>query len=132
MYSQSTESLKVTVIPKYQDDLSSPYENYYVWSYSIYIENNSEVTVKLSSRYWRIIDANGKVQEINGPGVIGQQPILRPGEAFEYTSHAQLKTSSGIMEGNYTMLLVDKENREIEIKIPTFSLDNPYEIMNLN
>ncbi|AIL64612.1 CO2+/MG2+ efflux protein ApaG [Rickettsiales bacterium Ac37b] len=131
MYNYTTRSLKITVSPQYQDELSSPLDNYYVWSYNIFIENYGIETVQLLSRYWRIIDSDGNIQEVSGDGVIGQQPLIHPNEYFEYTSHATLKTSSGIMLGCYNMIIPSTQE-SFEVIIPAFSLDNPYEKMSIN
>ncbi|MFN7038418.1 MAG: Co2+/Mg2+ efflux protein ApaG [Alphaproteobacteria bacterium] len=131
VYSEVTNSLKVTVIPTFLEDISFPKEHNYIWSYNIVLENLGKDTVQLLSRYWQIIDKFGQIQEVNGPGVVGQQPILKPGEAFEYTSHAQLRTSSGIMFGKYHMKSSENGN-EFNIRVPTFSLDIPQEKINLN
>jgi ApaG protein len=126
MYSQTTKSLKVTVVPYYQDDLSVPHQKHYVWEYNIFVENFGEEPVKLVSRKWRIINSEGKIEEVQGAGVVGQQPLIKPGEAFEYSSQAHLSTASGIMFGSYSM--VTEENGEaFEIDVPAFSLDSPYE-----
>ncbi|RYE14497.1 MAG: Co2+/Mg2+ efflux protein ApaG [Rickettsiales bacterium] len=122
MYSEISNSLKVTVIPSFMDELSSSADHTYIWSYNIVLENLSDITVQLISRYWQIIDEIGQVQEVRGEGVVGQQPLLNPGEAFEYTSHTQLTTESGIMLGKYIM--IKKSNgEEFTINIPAFSLD---------
>ena len=126
MYSQTTHLIKISVIPEYQHDMSVPDNRVFVWSYTIHIENFSNTTVQLLNRYWRIIDATGHIEEVNGVGVVGQQPIIRPHEAFEYTSQCYLTTSSGIMTGSYQM--VAQETRAIfDVDIPAFSLDTPYE-----
>jgi len=88
MYSETTRSIKVTVEPFYLEDQSSPVEDHYVWAYHVRIENRGRETVQLRSRYWRITDNRGQVQEVRGPGVVGEQPVLRPGESFEYTDPA--------------------------------------------
>lgn len=90
MYSETTRDIKVTVRPVYLEDQSSPAENHFVWAYHVRIENLGRRTVRLRSRHWRITDANGRLQEVRGPGVVGEQPELKPGEAFEYTSGTPL------------------------------------------
>ncbi len=130
MYSQTTEGIRVTVRPQYLDAQSAPDEDHYVWAYQVHIENGGETTVQLLNRYWHITDANGRVQEVAGPGVVGEQPTLPPGEAFEYTSGCPLSTPSGIMVGHYEM--TDQEGRVFEVAIPAFSLDSPHQAVKLN
>jgi ApaG protein len=130
MYSAVTHSIKVTVKPVYLEDQSSPTENHYVWAYHVRIENQGEETVHLRSRYWRITDALGRLQEVRGAGVVGEQPVLKPGEAFEYTSGTPLPTPSGIMTGTYEMER-DSGDR-FDIKIPAFSLDSPHQPVRIN
>ena len=126
MYSETTRSIQVTVEPNYLDDQSEPDEDRYVWSYSIRIENRGAETVQLRHRYWHITDAKGRTQEVHGAGVIGEQPVLKPGEAFEYTSGTPLPTPSGIMLGSYEM--ETKTGEMVDVKVPAFSLDSPHEI----
>lgn len=130
MYSDTTHGITVTVRPVYLDDQSAPGENRYVWAYFIRIENGSERTVQLRSRYWHITDANGRVQEVRGPGVVGEQPVLRPGESYEYNSGTPLSTPSGIMRGAYQMEAAGGER--FEIRVPAFSLDSPHQSVRLN
>ncbi len=123
MYSTTTHSIVITVEPYYLDDESEPGDHRYVWAYKVTIQNRGDDTVQLKSRYWRITDAQGRTQEVRGEGVVGEQPILAPGESFEYTSGTPLTTSSGIMVGRYYMETVD--GRGLEVDIPAFSLDSP-------
>ncbi len=123
MYSATTHSIAITVEPYYLDDESEPGNHRYVWAYKVTIENLGGETVQLKSRYWRITDASGRVQEVRGEGVVGEQPVLAPGERFEYTSGTPLTTPSGIMMGRYYMETVD--GRGLEVDIPVFSLDQP-------
>ncbi|CAA7613118.1 Protein ApaG [Candidatus Terasakiella magnetica] len=130
MYSQTTRDIIVTVKPFYLDDQSSPTDNHYVWAYRVRIENKSSVTVQLMNRHWVITDAIGRVQDVKGPGVVGEQPVLKPGDAYEYTSGTPLPTASGIMVGTYEM---EAEGGEIfTIQIPAFSLDSPHDRPRLN
>jgi ApaG protein len=101
MYTETTRSIKVTVRPIYLDDQSSPDENHFVWAYRVLIENLGGETVQLRSRHWRITDGIGRRQEVKGAGVIGEQPVLAPGQSFEYQSGTPLSTPSGIMDGTY-------------------------------
>tara|TARA_B100000989_G_C19334434_1_gene382241 strand:+ start:303 stop:695 length:393 start_codon:yes stop_codon:yes gene_type:complete len=124
MYSKTTNGVIVTVKPYFLDDQSSPQESHYVWAYQVNILNNSDITIKLDHRNWIIIDANGKIVNVQGEGVVGEFPILEPGESFEYTSGTPLKTNNGMMQGFY---LMSRENGEqLKIDIPAFSLDSPY------
>ncbi len=130
MYSKTTRSITVTVKPFFLDDQSSPEEAHYVWAYHVRIENGGAETVQLRHRYWQITDSLGRVQEVRGAGVVGEQPVLKPGEAFEYTSGTPLPTPSGIMMGAYQM---ESENGEqFEVDVPPFSLDSPHQPAQLN
>lgn len=130
MYSSTSHEITVTVKPIYLDDQSSPGENHYVWAYRVRIENHGERTVQLLRRHWKITDALGRVQEVQGSGVVGEQPVLHPGDAYEYTSGTPLPTPSGIMVGTYQMEIENGDR--IDVDIPAFSLDSPYETMRLN
>lgn len=130
MYTQTTRSITVTVRPTYLDDQSAPDEAHFVWKYQIRIENHGGETVQLRTRYWRITDSLGRVQEVRGPGVVGEQPILEPGDVYEYTSGTPLKTPSGIMVGSYQMETPD--GQKFEVEVPAFSLDSPYQPIKLN
>ncbi len=124
MYSKQTNSVLVTVTPTYQDSRSSPFENMFVWTYHIRIENKGSHTLQLLNRHWKVIDALGQMKEITGSGVVGVQPSLEPGEDFEYTSETSLTTSSGMMFGIYEM--ATKAGEIFNIDIPAFSLDCPH------
>ncbi|MDE1172069.1 MAG: Co2+/Mg2+ efflux protein ApaG [Parvibaculaceae bacterium] len=130
MYTALTNAIRVSVEPSYLDDQSEPDEGHFVWAYHITIENLGAETVQLRSRYWRITNASGQVQEVRGAGVVGEQPILEPGESFEYTSGTPLSTPSGIMVGSYRMETADGD--EFDIAIPAFSLDSPHEARRLH
>lgn len=124
MYSATTGPIRVIALPTYLTDQSDPEEGSFVWAYTVRIENRGKRTVQLLNRRWRITDAGGQVQEVQGAGVIGEQPVLAAGQAFQYTSGVVLATPSGIMAGTYE--LVDKENGErFDVTVPTFSLDSP-------
>lgn len=125
MYQQTTKSIQVTVKAMYLDDQSTPADNHFVWAYQIEILNLGEETVQLLNRHWRITDSMGRVQEVRGPGVVGEQPTLEPGESFEYTSGTPLNTPSGIMVGSYEMQRTTGERFYVEV--PAFSLDSPYQ-----
>jgi ApaG protein len=130
MYEKVTRNICVSVRPFYLEEQSSPEEERFVWAYRVNIENRSEDTVQLLERHWRITDKRGHLQEINGPGVIGEQPVLKPGESFEYTSGCPLDTPSGIMAGSYEMGTA--EGQRFEIEIPAFSLDSSYDTAAIN
>jgi ApaG protein len=125
MYERSTRGIRVAVKPAFLEDQSDPEEQRYIWSYTVVIENKSPETVQLMSRYWHITDAEGHVKEVRGPGVVGAQPVLAPGERFEYTSGCPLPTASGAMAGRYQMRVSSGEDFEAEI--PGFVLESPHE-----
>ena len=124
MYSETTRGISVTVKPFYLEDQSSPADSHYVWAYQVRIENRGQETVQLRRRHWKITDSHGQVQEVRGPGVVGEQPVLKPGETFRYTSGTTMTTPSGIMTGTYRM--VNEKGDVFEAEIPVFSLDSPY------
>lgn len=129
-YTAITRDIRVSVKPIYLDDQSAPADNHFVWAYQVKIENLGRETVQLRSRHWQIRDARGELYEVRGPGVIGEQPTLEPGDVYEYTSGTPLPTPSGIMSGEYQM---ENERGEMfEIVIPPFSLDSPYQPVRLN
>lgn len=130
MYESTTNRIKVTVKPYYLEEQSSPGDDHYVWAYHIRIENAGSDTVQLRNRHWKITDAGGRVQEVRGPGVVGEQPVLKPGEHFEYTSGTPLATPSGIMVGSYEMERSD--GAMFKVKIPAFSLDSPHQTIQLH
>lgn len=123
MYEATTRNLRVTVSPQFLEDESAPDQSRYIWAYTIEIANEGRETVQLLNRYWHITDAIGQVQEVRGAGVVGEQPVLAPGEAFTYTSGCPLSTPSGIMAGAYEMETANGER--FEVTIPAFSLDLP-------
>jgi ApaG protein len=123
MYSSTTQNVTVFVEPTYLSGESAPEQNVYVWAYKVRIENNSAETLQLKTRYWKITDSYGRVQEVHGPGVVGEQPVLKPGESFEYTSGTPLSTPNGIMMGSYAMQMTD--GTLMDIAIPAFSLHTP-------
>lgn len=129
-YSATTQDIRVTVQPVFLEEQSAPAEGRYVWAYHVTIENRGGETVQLLNRVWRITDAGGQVKEVQGPGVVGEQPVLSPGERFEYTSGTPLPTPSGIMVGSYEM---QRANGSLfDVAIPAFSLDSPYETKRIN
>lgn len=125
MYERSTRGIKVAVKPAFLDDQSDPDEGQFLWSYTVTIENKTEEPVQLLSRYLHITDGHGRAQEVRGPGVVGSQPVIAPGQAFQYTSGCPLPTSSGHMVGRYQMRTASGEAFEAEI--PAFLLESPHE-----
>ena len=129
-YTAITRGIAVSVEPAYLEARSSPDSSQYFWAYRVIIENQGRETVQLLSRHWMITNARGELTEVKGPGVVGEQPILKPGQRFEYTSGAPLNTPSGMMGGAYQM---ESEGGErFDIGIPTFSLDRPNQSLFLN
>ena len=124
IFEETTGGIIVRAMPAYQAARSVPYADNYFWTYAIEIENRSEDTVQLRARRWRITDANGLVREVAGPGVVGDTPILKPGDTYRYTSGCPLETPSGLMVGTYEMIDV-KSGARFEIAIPAFALDGP-------
>jgi ApaG protein len=123
MYRAVTRLIEVTVEPNFLPERSSPERSRYFWSYTIVITNTGDETVQLRTRRWIITDATGRQQEVRGEGVIGEQPVIAPGEHFEYTSGVPLSTASGFMTGSYEM--ESDTGERFEIEVPTFSLDSP-------
>lgn len=125
-YAATTEAITVTVQAFYLDEQSEPDDNHFVWAYHVRIENNGERTVQLITRHWQITDSMGNTQEVRGDGVVGEQPVLNPGQTFEYTSGTPLSTPSGFMVGSYQM--VTDSGERFDIEIPAFSLDSPHQV----
>jgi ApaG protein len=123
MYRARTKDIEVAVEPYYLEEQSDPDESRYVWGYRIVIENHSDLTIRLVHRYWHITDQNGLVDEVEGPGVVGEQPRLKPGDTYEYASGCPLDTPSGMMFGHYQM--ETDEGETFFVEIPAFSLDIP-------
>ena len=129
-YQRTTRGISVSVDPRFLDERSDPSEARFLWSYTIVITNNGSETVQLLSRHWKITDGQGVLEEIKGPGVVGEQPVLKPGDSFSYTSGCPLSTPSGIMVGTYMMKA--ESGLRFEIDVPAFSLDSPYAQKTLN
>jgi ApaG protein len=125
-YVETTRGVCVIVRSFYLADRSQPDEGKFVWAYKIKIENRGRETVQLLKRTWRITDARGRTQRVHGDGVVGHQPVLEPGEAFEYTSGTPLETPSGFMSGTYHMV-VTASVEPFDVAIPAFSLDSPHQ-----
>ena len=118
-----TYQITVTATPQYVPDQSDPDAERYVFAYTITLENTGTVTAQLISRHWLITDGNSNVQEVRGLGVVGEQPLLQPGEKYEYTSGCQLDTPVGVMRGTYQMMAED--GTAFEAEIPAFTLSIP-------
>jgi ApaG protein len=125
-YALTTRGVTVTVRSFFLADQSSPDENRFVWAYRVKIENQGSDTVRLLRRTWQITDARGRTQHVHGPGVVGEQPVLGPGQSFEYTSGTPLDTPSGFMVGAYHMV-VPVSGEKFDVAIPAFSLDSPHQ-----
>lgn len=123
MFKATTHGVSVTVMPVYIDERSNPAASQYFWAYRVAIENNAQQKLQLLTRYWHITDSNGHVEEVSGDGVIGEQPVIKPGENFSYTSGCPLATSSGIMVGYYMMQ--NEAGEMLKVDIPAFPLDLP-------
>ena len=125
-YTATTRGVSVTVRSFYLEDQSQPEESHYVWAYRVRIENQGREPVQLLRRTWEITDAHGRTQHVHGAGVVGEQPLLEPGESFEYTSWTPLDTPSGFMVGAYHMI-VPSSGEQFDVAIPAFSLDSPHQ-----
>jgi ApaG protein len=126
MYSEVTNSIKISVKPIFMDEQSEPEDFHFVWAYHVCIENQGDDTVQLMRRHWHITDSQGRIHEVQGEGVVGEKPILQPGESFEYTSGTPLATPSGFMVGSYQM--VNKAGASFSVSVPAFSLDSPHDL----
>lgn len=124
MYTATTRGIRITVTPTFLADRSEPENNRYLWAYAVTIENTGPEVVQLLTRHWRIADATGRQIEVKGEGVVGEQPVLGPGERFEYTSGTPLEVASGFMSGSYGMVTGD--GVAFDAEVPAFSLDSPY------
>lgn len=125
-YTTVTRGVRVTIRPFFLADQSDAEAGRYVWAYKVQIENLSPVTVQLLKRSWIITDALGREMRVHGEGVVGEQPILEPGESFDYTSGTPLPTPSGFMRGTYHMI-VSATGEEFDAAVPAFSLDSPHQ-----
>ncbi|MBM3607784.1 MAG: Co2+/Mg2+ efflux protein ApaG [Alphaproteobacteria bacterium] len=124
MYKSVTHNIQVEVEPEYLADRSEPGQGHFFWAYHISITNLGPIEAQLTHRHWRITDANGRLEEVRGPGVVGETPLLKPGQSFEYTSGCPLRTPSGIMAGSYRF--VSGSGEAFDVEIPAFSLDSPH------
>lgn len=130
VYQLTTHAVTVIVRAIYLEEQSAPAADHYVWAYYVRIENGNTTPVQLRARSWNIVDTNGIVQDIYGNGIVGELPILKPKDVFEYTSGTSLSTPSGLMSGIYHM--VDARGKNFDVAIPPFSLDSPYQQVVLN
>lgn len=130
MYRAITQDIHITATPVYAAERSDPALNRYFWTYTIEIANHGGIRVQLLERTWRITDANGRIEIVQGPGVVGETPVIDPGASFSYTSGCGLTTASGLMSGTYRM--VDSNGQSFDAEIPPFSLDSPMERRVLN
>jgi ApaG protein len=130
MYERSTRNIRVSVQPAFLDDQSDPDEHRYLWSYTVTIENKGAETVQLLSRHWHITDGMGQIKEVTGEGVVGAQPVIAPGQKFQYTSGCPLPTASGYMWGRYRMR--SSTGEAFEAEIPAFLLESPHEIRQIH
>lgn len=129
-YSAITQGIEVSVEPFYLDDESQPEESTFIWAYMVEIHNGGSEPVQLKTRHWQITDGLGRLEEVSGDGVVGEQPVIEPGETYEYSSHCPLSTDNGIMAGSYAMERPD--GSRFDVTIPAFSLDLPDAIRSLN
>ncbi|MEZ5938153.1 MAG: Co2+/Mg2+ efflux protein ApaG [Hyphomonadaceae bacterium] len=129
-FETETDGVVVRVTPSFLEAESAPAQDRYVWAYKVEIENRTDQALKLVTRHWRITDCEGRVQEVNGEGVVGQTPDIAPGERFEYTSGAPLSAPSGVMHGSYRF--TEPDGGVVEAEIPMFPLDSPYDLRTPN
>lgn len=130
MYEQTTRNVVVRVEPDFLADQSSPADDRYIWAYTVEIENQGSEDLQVMERFWCIADRDGQVQEVRGDGVVGEKPVLKPGETFRYTSGAPLSAPSGIMHGSYQV--ENKQGERFDVNIPAFSLDSPFDLRTIN
>lgn len=124
MYEAVTRNVRIRATPRFMPERSDPNKRRFFWAYRIEIANAGPVAVQLLTRHWRITDANGHTEDVRGPGVIGETPVIQPGTSFSYTSGCPLSTPSGIMAGSYQMKTTDGEL--FDAAIPAFSLDSDH------
>jgi ApaG protein len=130
MYKTETNGISVTVEPRYMEDRSEPSEQRFFWAYTVEIANSTAAPVQILARHWIITDENGKREDVRGLGVVGEQPLIEPGESFTYTSGCPLPTPSGVMVGSYEA--IGEDGKVFSVDIPAFSLDIPGERRVLN
>lgn len=125
-FSAVTRDIRVSVRAFYLADQSEPDRSHYVWAYRVAISNGGRETVQLLKRTWMITDGQGRTQQVHGEGVVGEKPVIEPGQSFEYTSGTPLQTPSGFMRGLYHMV-VSGSGEAFDVAIPAFSLDSPHQ-----
>lgn len=130
MYQAVTQNIQVTVEPHFLPDESDPMEDKYFFAYSVEIANLGQSVIQVRTRHWTITDGNGRVDVVEGAGVVGEEPVLHPGESFRYTSGCPLETPTGIMVGHYGVETL--EGTTFKVDIPAFSLDAPFFERTLN
>lgn len=129
-FERVTHGISIHVMPIFVEQESRPEDHYYLWAYQVRIENQGRHSIKILDRQWSVIDDRGMNQFVSGAGVFEEPPVLKPGDAFEYTNTIPLKTTSGMIAGCYT---IDVGGGEcLDIEAPLFSLDSPYETKLLN
>ena len=121
-----TNTVRVEVESQFVPERSQPFEHLWHFMYTVRITNEGDDAVQLISRHWIITDATGHTQEVRGPGVVGEQPLLNPGESFQYSSNCELTTSTGVMKGTYQMVTEDGDHFDVEIA--PFALHEPYTV----
>lgn len=121
-----TNNVRVEVESQFAPDHSQPFQNHWFFHYAVRITNEGDETVQLLSRCWIITDATGHIEEVRGTGVVGEQPVLAPGESFNYTSGCPLRTSTGVMRGTYSM--VTEDGVHFDVEIAPFALHEPYTV----
>ncbi len=126
-FTETTRGIRVTVRAFFLTDESKPERSHYAWAYRVNIANEGRQTVQLLRRSWRITDGQGRTQHVRGEGVVGERPVLDPGESFEYTSFTPLSTPSGFMRGAYHMV-IPATGEAFDVAIPGFSLDSPHQL----
>ena len=122
----TTRGVTVSVVSEYAPDQSRPSDNQWFFLYTITISNGGDETIQILSRHWIITDSNSRVEEVKGPGVVGQQPIIEPGEQFTYTSGCSISTSFGTMEGTYQV--ITGRGEQFDVEIARFTLSEPYTV----
>lgn len=130
MFERKTRDVIVRVEPDFLSEQSSPSDDRFIWAYTVEIENQTKTDLQVTERFWQIADSRGQVQEVRGSGVVGEKPVLKPGEVFRYTSGAPLSAPSGMMLGTYKMESPDGESFDVDI--PAFLLESPHEPRLLN
>src|ERR1700744_6362751 len=125
MVTTITDGVKVSVETIYQPEYSNPANDHFMFAYRVIIENLTDYAVQLLSRHWYIFDSNGAKREVEGEGVVGQQPMIEPGQSHEYVSGCNLKTDMGSMKGEYHMMRM-LDNFQFDVQIPEFYLITPY------